>query len=109
MSPERGDLERIVKLDGAESYLKSNGTFDVATGKVVRPIKGENESDSDFNKREAEWLKKDFAAQKIIATSVIGKPLIHIRGVPSPSDWGVQTLNLQLRFNKFYNCDGPKF
>ena len=88
MSPERGDLERIVKLDGAESYnawrfqiriyLKSNGTFDVATGKVVRPIKGENESDGDFNKREAEWLKKDFAAQKIIATSVIGKPLIHI-------------------------------
>lgn len=79
-------IARIIKLKGIENWaawkfqvritLQSNGSWDAILSTL--PERVENMIEAVHRQAVAEWRRKDITAQRIIATSVKEKPLLHI-------------------------------
>lgn len=80
------EIARIAKLRGIENWaawkfqvrvtLQSNGSWDAITSTL--PEQDADVNEATHNQAVAAWRRKDIKAQRIIATSVEEKPLLHI-------------------------------
>jgi hypothetical protein len=90
------DLIRIPKLKGIENWavwkfqtrviLQSSDAWSIVDGSSAIPVQGQTIDETTFNRTLAAWKKNDSIAQRIIATTVEEKPLLHILNCKSAKD-----------------------
>jgi hypothetical protein len=89
-------LIRIPKLKGIENWavwkfqtrviLQSSDAWSIVDGSSAIPVQGQTIDETTFNRTLAAWKKNDSIAQRIIATTVEEKPLLHILNCKSAKD-----------------------
>ncbi|KAJ3622463.1 hypothetical protein MTP99_002971 [Tenebrio molitor] len=90
------ELIRIPKLKGIENWavwkfqtrviLQSSDAWSIVDGSSAIPVQGQTIDETTFNRTLAAWKKNDSIAQRIIATTVEEKPLLHILNCKSAKD-----------------------
>ncbi|KAH0820318.1 hypothetical protein GEV33_002473 [Tenebrio molitor] len=90
------ELIRIPKLKGIENWavwkfqtrviLQSSDAWSIVGGSSAIPVQGQTIDETTFNRTLAAWKKNDSIAQRIIATTVEEKPLLHILNCKSAKD-----------------------
>jgi hypothetical protein len=87
---------RIPKLKGIENWavwkfqirviLQSSDAWSIVHGSSAIPVQGPTIDEMTFNRTLAAWKENDSIAQRIIATTVEEKPLLHIFNCKSAKD-----------------------
>jgi hypothetical protein len=90
------ELIRIPKLKGIENWavwkfqtrviLQSSDAWSIVDGSSAIPVQGQTIDETTFNRTLAAWKKNDSIAQRIIATTVEEKPLLHILNCKAAKD-----------------------
>ena len=85
MSPAMSELDKITKLRNGENWpkwqlqikiiLSFMELFNIVDGKDATPVRTADEAQAVFEKRLAEWNKRDMQAQRVIDSTIDDQPL----------------------------------